>query len=170
MLAHYVKPPHVPDHVDIYVESMLSTRLGDDNYPGTSAAVAVWPGMAPGDRGVLNSIAPTHFRIDDLSGVDPKPPILWIRGADDVIVSDTSLYDMGFLGSLGAVPGWPGAEQWPPQPMVAQTRGVLDGYAAAGGALPRGGHRRLRSWAAPGPPGGVPRCAARHAGGNLSAV
>ena len=72
--------------------------------------------------------------IDDLSGVDPKPPILWIRGADDVIVSDTSLYDMGFLGSLGAVPGWPGADQWPPQPMVAQTRGVLDGYAAAGGA------------------------------------
>jgi len=40
------------------------------------------------------------FRIDDLSGVDPKPPILWIRGADDVIVSDTSLCDMGFLGSL----------------------------------------------------------------------
>jgi len=37
MLAHYVKPPHVPDHVDIYVESMLSTLLGDDNYPGTSA-------------------------------------------------------------------------------------------------------------------------------------
>jgi len=134
LLAHYVKPPHVPDHVDIYVESMLSTRLGDDNYPGTSAAVGVWPGMAPGDRGLLNAIAPTHFRIDDLSGVEPKPPILWIRGADDVIVSDTSLYDMGFLGSLGAVPGWPGAEQWPPQPMLAQTRGVLDGYAAAGGA------------------------------------
>lgn len=133
MLAHYVKPPHVPEHVDVFVESMLSTRIGDDNYPGTSSAVQAWPGMAPGDRGVLNSIAPTHFRIDDLSGVDPKPPIRWIRGADDVIVSDTSLYDIAFLGSLGVVPGWPGAEQWPPQPMLAQTRSVLDGYAAAGG-------------------------------------
>src|SRR5262245_31888291 len=34
LLAHYVKPPHVPEHVDILVESMLSTRIGDDHYPG----------------------------------------------------------------------------------------------------------------------------------------
>jgi pimeloyl-ACP methyl ester carboxylesterase len=77
--------------------------------------------------------APTHFRIADLSGVDSKPPVLWIRGADDVIVSDTSLYDLAYLGSLGAVPGWPGDRAWPPQPMVAQTRAVLNGYAVAGG-------------------------------------
>jgi pimeloyl-ACP methyl ester carboxylesterase len=50
-----------------------------------------------------------------------------------VIVSDTSLYDLGYLGSIGAVPGWPGPDAWPPQPMVAQTRALLDGYAAAGG-------------------------------------
>ena len=31
------------------------------------------------------------------------------------------------------MPGWPGEQAWPPQPMLAQTRGVLDGYAAAGG-------------------------------------
>ena len=92
-----------------------------------------WPGFAPGDRGVLNTMAPTHFRIDGLPAVEPKPPVLWLRGADDVIVSDTSLYDLAYLGSIGAVPGWPGAEAWPPQPMVAQTRAVLDGYAAAGG-------------------------------------
>jgi pimeloyl-ACP methyl ester carboxylesterase len=82
---------------------------------------------------VLNTMAPTHFRIDDLPAVEPKPPVLWLRGADDVIVSDTSLYDLAYLGSIGAIPGWPGAEAWPPQPMVAQTRAVLDGYAAAGG-------------------------------------
>src|SRR5204862_544006 len=78
-----------------------------------------WPGFAPGDRGVLNTMAPTHFRIADLSSVDPKPPVLWVRGADDVIVSDTSLYDLAYLGSLGAIPGWPGEQTWPPQPMVA---------------------------------------------------
>jgi pimeloyl-ACP methyl ester carboxylesterase len=59
--------------------------------------------------------------------------VLWIRGADDVIVSDTSLYDLAYLGSLGAIPGWPGEQTWPPQPMVAQTRTVLNGYAVAGG-------------------------------------
>src|SRR6516165_1722496 len=133
LLAHYVKPPHVPEHLDIFVESMLSTRTGEDHYPGTSRAVDAWPGFAPGDRGVLNTMAPTHFRIGDLPAVEPKPPVLWLRGADDVIVSDTSLYDLAYLGSIGAIPGWPGAEAWPPQPMVAQTRAVLDGYAAAGG-------------------------------------
>src|ERR1700749_1283859 len=133
LLAHYVKPPFVPEHLDIFVESMLSTRLGDDHYPGDSRSAPRWPGIAPGDHGVLNTMAPTHFRIEDLSGVTPKPPVLWLRGADDVIVSDTSLYDLAYLGSLGAVPGWPGEQTWPPQPMLAQTRTVLDGYAAAGG-------------------------------------
>jgi pimeloyl-ACP methyl ester carboxylesterase len=133
LLAHYVKPPHTPEHLDILVESMLSTRTGEDHYPGTARKVDAWPGFAPGDRGVLNTMAPTHFRIGDLAGVDPKPPVLWLRGADDVIVSDTSLYDLAYLGSIGAVPGWPGERAWPPQPMVAQTRAVLDGYAVAGG-------------------------------------
>ena len=62
LLAHYVKPPHAPGHLDIFVESMLSTRVGDDHYPGTSRTVAAWPGLAPGDRGVLNLTAPA---VDD---------------------------------------------------------------------------------------------------------
>jgi pimeloyl-ACP methyl ester carboxylesterase len=133
LLAHYVKPPFVPAELDIFVESMLSTRVGDGHYPGTARPATAWPGFAPGDRGVLNAMAPTHFRVAGLAAVAPKPPVLWLRGADDVIVSDTSLYDFGYLGSIGAVPGWPGADAWPPQPMVTQTRAVLDGYAAAGG-------------------------------------
>jgi pimeloyl-ACP methyl ester carboxylesterase len=134
LLAHYVKPGFVPVMLDVFVESMLSTRTGDDHYPGTSTVTDVWPGFAPGERGVLNTLSPKYFRIDDLSNVDPKPPVLWVRGVDDVIVSDTSLYDLAYLGSLGVIPGWPGAEAAPPQPMVAQTRSVLDGYAAAGGS------------------------------------
>ena len=133
LLAHYVKPPHVPEHLDIFVESMLSTRTGERCTRVTRAPVDAWPGFAPGDRGVLNTMAPTHFRIADLSGVEPQPPVLWMRGADDVILSDTSLYDLAYLGSLGAIPGWPGEQTWPPQPMVAQTRAVLNGYAVAGG-------------------------------------
>jgi pimeloyl-ACP methyl ester carboxylesterase len=68
-----------------------------------------------------------------------------VRGADDQIVSDTSLFDLGYLGQLGAVPGWPGAEVYPPQPMIAQTRAVFEAYRAKGGAyrelvLPDCGH------------------------------
>jgi pimeloyl-ACP methyl ester carboxylesterase len=145
LLAHYVAPPFVPELLEAFVESMLSTRIGDDHYPGTARPVDAWPGTAPGDRGVLNTLAPTHLRLDGLSTVEPKPPVLWVRGIADVIVSDTSLYDLGHLGALGAIPGWPGPDAYPAQPMVTQTRAVLDAYAAAGGhytelALPDSGH------------------------------
>src|ERR1700685_790434 len=93
LLAHYVKPPHVPEHLDILVESMLSTPIGEDYYPGDSRPVDAWPGFAPGDHGVLNTMAPTHFRIADLSGVQPKPPLLWLTGADDGTGPDPSVYD-----------------------------------------------------------------------------
>ena len=65
----------------------------------------------------------------------PKPPIVWVRGDRDAIVADASLFDLANLGKLGAVPGWPGEEACPPQPMVGQTRAVLQRYAAAGGSF-----------------------------------
>lgn len=39
------------------------------------------------------------------------------------------------LGASGAVPGWPGEEAFPAQPMVTQIRAVLAAYAAAGGRV-----------------------------------
>jgi pimeloyl-ACP methyl ester carboxylesterase len=51
-----------------------------------------------------------------------------------MIVSDTSFFDLAYLGKLGYVPGWPGDEAAPPQPMIAQLRAVLDEYANAGGS------------------------------------
>lgn len=128
MLTFYVKPPFQPDDTDLLVESLLSTRVGDDHYPGEIITTDAWPGVAPGRRGVLNAMSPIHFRLDDLHTVDPKPPILWIRGADDQIVSDSSMFDLANLGQLGAVPGWPGPDTHPPQPMVTQTRAVLERY------------------------------------------
>ena len=132
--AHYVKPPFIPEREDIYVASMLSTHVGEDNYPGDLRTTDAWPGTAAGDRGVLNAMSPKHLRLDRIDAVEPKPPILWIRGDSDVIVSDTSFYDLGFLGSIGVVPDWPGEDVVPPQPMLAQTRAVLERYAAAGGS------------------------------------
>jgi pimeloyl-ACP methyl ester carboxylesterase len=133
MNTFYVHGTVPPADEDEFVESMLTTRTGEDNYPGDSVPSDAWPGAAPGPRGVLNTMAPNHFRVDDLHTIDPKPPILWLRGADDQIVSDTSMFDLAHLGQLGAIPGWPGAETHAPQPMVTQTRAVLDRYAAAGG-------------------------------------
>jgi pimeloyl-ACP methyl ester carboxylesterase len=90
-------------------------------------------------------MAPTVFDVSGVVDLPRKPPVLWVRGELDQIVSDTSVFDLAFLGSIGAVPGWPGEAACPPQPMVTQTRAVLDRYAAAGGAyrelvLPDVGH------------------------------
>jgi len=92
-----------------------------------------------------NALSPKYVDLSSFAAIDPRPPVLWIRGADDQIVADTSLFDFGFLGQLGAVPGWPGAEEFPPQPMLGQIRGVLDRFAKAGGSytetvLPECGH------------------------------
>jgi pimeloyl-ACP methyl ester carboxylesterase len=133
MLAFYVKPPFQPEDTDALVDSILTTRVGADHYPGDMVTTEAWPGVAPGRRGVLNALAPNHFRIDDLHTIEPKPPICWIRGTDDQIISDASSFDLANLGQLGALPGWPGPQTHPPQPMVAQTRAVLTRYASAGG-------------------------------------
>ena len=51
------------------------------------------------------------------------------------MINDGSAREMGTLGKMGHVPGWPGEEAFPPQPMVSQTRAVLERYRAAGGRV-----------------------------------
>lgn len=81
----------------------------------------------------MNATSPKYLNLSGIADMPHKPPILWIRGDSDQIVGDNSLFDFGTLGMLGAVPGWPGAEAFPPQPMLSQMRAVLDRYAANGG-------------------------------------
>ena len=132
--AYVADPATLGDDEELLLDTVLSTVVGEDNYPGTASTAGSWPGIGPGDRGVLNTMAPCHFNIaEQLVAVAGKPPVTWIRGEADVIVSDTSLFDLAYLGSLGLVPGWPGADECPPQPMVGQTRAVLERYASAGG-------------------------------------
>lgn len=129
----YVKPPFASTLDDMWVRSMLTTAVGEGNYPGNSVPSASWPGFAAGTSGVLNTMAPRYFDVSAIAVLPTKPPIVWVRGADDVIVSDTSFFDLNYLGQLGVIPGWPGAEVAPPQPMIAQTRAVLDAYRESGG-------------------------------------
>ncbi|MCA9717188.1 MAG: alpha/beta hydrolase [Myxococcales bacterium] len=135
MNAFYFKPPfRAPsDQEDAFVDGILKLTIGPDNYPGDLTTSGNWPGVAPGGRGVNNTISPKHCNLSGFADISPRPPVLWIRGADDQIVSDRSMFDFGVLGELGFVPGWPGASVFPAQPMVSQTRYVLDAYANAGG-------------------------------------
>src|SRR5215467_14521036 len=135
MNAFYFKPPFrvAPDREEIYVTSMLSCKVTEGIYPGDMTPSNNWPNVAPGTQGPNNALSPKYMNQADLATINPKPPILWIRGADDQIVSDTSFFDFGFLGQLGAVPGWPGADVYPAQPMISQIHTVLDHYRANGG-------------------------------------
>jgi pimeloyl-ACP methyl ester carboxylesterase len=133
----YVMPPFqpAPEVEDAYVEAMLHMALGEAHSPGDAAVSDNWPGVRPGVTGVNNAVSGQYVDLTGLVALDDKPPILWIRGADDRIVSDASLFELGHLGQMGLVPGWPGMAVFPPQPMIEQTRAVLEAYAEAGGAV-----------------------------------
>jgi pimeloyl-ACP methyl ester carboxylesterase len=124
-----------PEREEELLGEILKSMTGDDGYPGDHVASPHWPGVAPGTRGILNALSPRYCNWAGIVDLDPKPPILWTHGAQDIVVADGSPWELGTLGSLGAVPGWPGADAFPPQPMVAQIRDVLTQYEARGGAV-----------------------------------
>ncbi|NJL56042.1 hypothetical protein HC928_13305 [bacterium] len=126
----------MPDREDALIAAMNSTHLGEDAYPGDAVDSPNWPGKAPGMMGVNNALSPKYAGdVSELTRITPKPPVLWVRGAEDRVVADMSASDPGTLGQMGLIPGWPGAEIYPPQPMIAQTRSVLEAYAANGGTI-----------------------------------
>ncbi len=131
----YVAPGFESPLEDLWVESMLTTKTGEGNYPGNSVLSENWPGFAPGNLGILNTMAPTVFNASGIVDLERKPPVLWIRGSNDAIVSDASFFDLNYLGQIGVIPGWPGEDVAPAQPMIAQTRAVLEAYAKAGGSF-----------------------------------
>jgi pimeloyl-ACP methyl ester carboxylesterase len=135
IMREYFGPRGNTPNVDeeFLLDETMRTVVGEDFYPGDSTPSQNWPGLAPGSRGVLNTMTPRFYRTADVVDLVRKPPITWLRAAQDQVISDTSLFDFGYLGQIGAVPGWPGDDVLPPQPMAAQTRAVLDAYRAAGG-------------------------------------
>ncbi|ALJ21508.1 alpha/beta fold hydrolase [Microbacterium sp. No. 7] len=133
--SSYVAEGYTSDHEDIWVASMLTTSTAEGNYPGDATASENWPGFAAGTTGVLNTMVPKHFDVSGIVDLDAKPPILWVHGTADAIVSDASFFDLNHLGAVGVIPGWPGEDVAPAQQMVSQTRDVLDAYRAAGGQV-----------------------------------
>jgi pimeloyl-ACP methyl ester carboxylesterase len=129
------KPPFVPTREEELLSSLLSIHIGEQGYPGDSTPSPNWPYIAPGVWGPINAMSPKYM--DDVSKIHDGRmtlPILWLRGSHDQTISDTSMSDPGFLGKMGFIPGWPGDDIYPPQPMLRQTRAVLEKYAVAGGS------------------------------------
>lgn len=135
MRAFYWRPDFRvdPDREDAMVAELLRSDISDGGYPGDSTPSSHWPGVGPGRTGILNALSPKYFDTSGIVDIDPKPPVLWLRGDGDLVVSDESLLDAGTLGKLGVLPDWPGADAHPPQPMVGQIRAVLQRYARGGG-------------------------------------
>src|SRR5690625_4916532 len=130
----YVAPGTDLVDEELLLDSVLSTRIGPKNYPGDVVPSENWPGVAPGTTGINNALSPRYFDVSGFAEVPQVGPVLWVHGSADAIVSDTSSLDLGQLGALGVIPGWPGADVYPPQPMVSQMRAVLERFAAAGGS------------------------------------
>ena len=136
MNSFYWKPPFKPAREEDLLSSLMSEKVGEQKYPGDFVPSSNWPNVAPGNFGPINAISPKYVgdSVQKFIEADPKPHILWVRGDADQIVSDNSLFDFGTLGKLGFVPGWPGEDVYPPQPMVGQTRHVLEQYQERGGS------------------------------------
>lgn len=130
----YWKPENKPAREEDLLSSMLSSHIGEQDYPGDFTPSENWPNVAPGKWGQANALSPKYAKpISNLLQQASKPPVLWVRGAQDAIVSDNSMFEMGGLGAVGALPNFPGVDVFPPQPMITQTRTVLEKYKAAGG-------------------------------------
>jgi pimeloyl-ACP methyl ester carboxylesterase len=135
MRSFFWSPRYVAPDEDVLIQEVLLTAIGDEFYPGGSTTVESWPGVGPAERGVNNTMSPKWCNTSAFGDLEHPVPLLWIRGDEDQVVSDQSMFDFGTLGKLGAVPGWPGEDVVPPQPMIAQTRQVFDRRRARGGQV-----------------------------------
>ena len=137
MNASYWSPTHTEpaEREELLLDEILKSEVGDDGYPGDATSSENWPTVAPGTRGILNALSPKYCNWADIVDLESKPPVLWTHGAADIVVADGAAWEIGTLGKAGVVPGWPGDDAFPPQPMVSQIRDVLERYRDAGGRV-----------------------------------
>ena len=83
---------------------VLLTAVGVTAYPGDVTASSNWPGVAPGRSGVNNAFSGKWCDTSAFADLEVKPPVLWLRGDQDQVISDESMFDFGTLGRLEAVP------------------------------------------------------------------
>ena len=128
--------PFIPDREDELLEAMFQVHIGEKDLPGDKETSLNWPYLAPGKWGATNAMSPKYIGdlVDRINSAEPKVKVLWIYGGDDVAVSNSAASDPGTWGPNGLVPGFPGAEAYPPQPMMDQIRMLLENYSSLGGS------------------------------------
>ena len=125
----------IPEREDALIDAMFHVHIGDRELPGDKEESPHWPFVRPGKWGATNAMSPKYIGnlVERILAAEPKVPVLWIYGADDLAVSNTAASDPGTWGPTGRLPGFPGSDAYPPQPMMDQIRKMLDDYRAAGG-------------------------------------
>jgi pimeloyl-ACP methyl ester carboxylesterase len=120
--------------VDSILNMMFKMNTNEYFYPGDYVDSPNWPYVAPGTKGVLNAMSPKYLRLHRVIDLEDKPPIIWIHGDKDTIISDASALDIAILGLMGYIPGYPGPLVYPPQPMLKQIEYILKLYSERGGS------------------------------------
>ena len=127
--------PHIPAREEALLDAMFQVHIGDQDLPGDKETSPNWPYVSPGKWGATNAMSPRY--VGDLAErileQEHKPDVLWLYGADDLAVSNSAASDPGTWGPSGLVPGFPGSDAYPPQPMMKQIRRFLSDYSDRGG-------------------------------------
>jgi len=128
-------PPFVPDREDALLDAMFQVHIGDTELPGDNGTSVNWPYVVPGSWGATNAMSPKYAGnlVERILSASRKVRALWIYGADDVAVSNSAASDPGTWGPNGLLDGFPGADEYPPQPMMDQIRTLLEDYERNGG-------------------------------------
>ncbi len=124
----FVKPPFQLSREEDMLASSLLQKVGDRRYPGDHITSPHWPYTSPGFWGPINAVSAKYLDVSGIVHLQNKPPILWIRGENDLIIADRSLSDPAVLGEMELIANWPGNTVYPAQPMVSQMRNVLKQY------------------------------------------
>jgi len=134
---YFVKPGLRFAREDLLLQAILQQRLGDRRYPGDFVQTPIWPHVAPGKWGPINAVSPKYFNTSQIADLAVKPPLLWIRGDADVVVSDNSLFDLAAIryAQLKSAGRPADAAAIRPQPMLGQMRAVLARYQRNGGRV-----------------------------------
>jgi len=128
-------PPHIPQREDDLLEAMFQVHISDKDLPGDKEESPNWPYVRPGKWGATNAMSPKYAGnlVERILAAKHKANVLWVYGDEDVAVSNSAASDPGTWGPTGRLPGFPGADVYPPQPMMEQIRTLLDAYAGTGG-------------------------------------
>ena len=127
----------IPKHEDTLIDAMFRVHIGDRELPGDKEESPHWPFVRPGKWGATNAMSPKYVGdlVERILAAEPKVHALWSYGAKDLAVSNTAASDPGTWGPTGRLPGFPGPEAYPPQPMMDQIRKMLMDYRTHGGSF-----------------------------------